>query len=292
MSDYCIKKIEFFSPSKIALSGQAFRFTVLDEAHTEVVAFGKYLQIAALGNDEYAFSCTEEEFSSIWFSYFNLDRDYIAVYNSIDPDDRYLKNAADFGYGIRILRQDFFETTMSYIISQRRSIPSIKTSVERISEKYGRKIEVPAVVFEADVFVSPSKNIYYSFPSPEELSEATSGGFSDMGTGYRAEYLELAVKDFLMGRISYDLFRELSDSEAFDKLVSMKGVGKKVANCILLFSLHRTGAFPIDVWIERILNSYYGGFFDVTLYPETAGIMQQFMFYYEREDDTHKMNRK
>jgi len=277
--DITIRNIPFFSPSRIALSGQVFRFHIIDDTHTEVVAFGHYLQIADLGNNEFAFSCSEEEFDKIWFNYFDLGRDYQAVYDSIDSSDRYLKDAANFGYGIRILRQDVFETVISYIISQRRSIPSITTSVNRISAEYGSRIQLPAL---SSPFVSPLNDTYYAFPTVSQLDKASLQEITATGVGYRAEYIMSAVRDFSSGKFTEEMLNSKSDDELYDLLISMHGVGKKVANCIMLFAFARCGRFPIDVWMERILNNHYNGYFDTSRYPSTCGIMQQFMFYYER----------
>lgn len=273
------KTIPFFDPHKIALSGQAFRFVILDDTHVELVAKNRYLQIACLGNDDYAFSCSEAEFEDLWKDYFDLDRDYVKIYESIDPRDTYLKDAADFGYGIRILHQEPFETLISYIISQRRSIPAITTSVERISETYGRKIKVPSLKAP---FIKPSRDTYYAFPTCEALSKADLSAISDMGVGYRDRYIVEAVHDINSGKIDLPSLSKKSDNELYEVLTSMFGVGTKVANCTMLFGFGRTGRFPVDVWIKRILDKYYGGSFDTSPYPETAGIMQQFMFYYER----------
>ena len=137
-------KIPFLDLAKVADSGQAFRIKVIDDSHIELVAYGRYLQVAKTGKDTFAFSCTEDEFNTIWKTYFDLDRDYQKIVKSIDKNDDYLLKASEFGKGIRILKQDIFETTISYIISQRRSIPSITTSVERISKLCGKKIKAPS----------------------------------------------------------------------------------------------------------------------------------------------------
>ena len=280
-----IKHIPFFSPARNALSGQVFRFKVIDPAHTELVAFGRYLQIAELGNDDFAFSCSEDDWNGIWYRYFDMERDYGAVVSSIDPSDEYLAAAAAFGHGIRILRQDIWETVISYIISQRRSIPSITTSVERISRLWGQRIAVPEL---GDPFVKPLCDEYYSFPSVSELSSATLADISSTGVGYRAEYIMSALDDFRSGKLTCEMLESKSDSELYDILISMHGVGKKVANCIMLYAFARCGRFPIDVWMERIVNRYYGGRFCEEKYPGTCGIMQQFMFYYERNETEHK----
>lgn len=273
------KTIPFFDPHKIALSGQAFRFKILDDTHVELVARDRYLQIACLGGDDFAFSCDEEDFENIWNEYFDLDRDYVRIFHSIDEDDEYLKDAAAFGYGIRILKQEPFETLISYIISQRRSIPSIMTSVEKICEKYGKRIKLPSL---SEPFIKPEKKIYYSFPDCKALSKAKLEDITDMGVGYRDRYIIEAVQDINSGKIDLESLKTKSDEDLYMILTSMFGVGTKVANCTMLFGFGRTGIFPIDVWIKRILDKYYGGSFDTSLYPETAGIMQQFMFFYER----------
>ena len=276
------RKIGFFDMHKIADSGQAFRIRDIDETHTELVAFGRYLQVADLGDNEFAFSCSEKEFSQIWASFFDLDRDYEKAVSSIEPEDKYLKEAAVFSRGIRILKQDIFETVISYIISQRRSIPSITTSVERISSLCGKKIAAPDLKAP---FVKPLKKEYYAFPAPSELASLSLEQIEATGVGYRAPYIAQAAAGFNDGLLDPGSLTLLDDEALYKALTAMYGVGTKVANCVMLFAFARTSRFPVDVWIQRIVDRYYGGNFDCSKYPETAGIMQQFMFYYERRRD-------
>lgn len=276
------RKIDFFDMHKIADSGQAFRIREIDGTHTELVAFGRYLQIADLGNDTFAFSCSEKDFSSIWERYFDLNRDYVSIAGSIDPDDGYLTEAASFSKGIRILKQDIFETMISYIISQRRSIPSITTSVERISALCGKKIKAPAMKAP---FVNPLREEYCAFPSPSELACLSLEQIEGTGVGYRTPYIAQAAAGFACGMLDPDSLASLDDEALYKALTAMYGVGTKVANCVMLFAFARTSRFPVDVWIQRIVDRYYGGSFDCSRYPDTAGIMQQFMFYYERRRD-------
>ena len=279
MNKFFELRSDFFDPQLICLSGQAFRFKNTDSEHTELVAFGKYLQIAKTSKDRYLLSCSKEEYEHIWKDYFDMDLDYRKIYESIDPEDSYLKKAADFGYGIRILKQDIWETYISYIISQRRSIPSITTSVNRLSEICGRKITLPKL---PEPFIKPSAKEYYSFPDPKAVAALTLKQIEKTGVGYRAQYIYEAAQKFACGELDPEKLKQLDDSSLYDLLLSQFGIGKKVANCIMLFAFHRLGRFPIDVWMERIVNAYYNGEFDVGRYPDTAGIMQQFMFYYER----------
>ena len=272
-------KIPFLDLLKVADSGQAFRIRVIDDAHIELVAYGRYLQIAKTAKDTFAFSCNEKEFEDIWKPYLDLGRDYGKIVRSIDKNDEYLMAAAKFGEGIRILKQDIFETTISYIISQRRSIPSITTSVERISKLCGKKIKAPKL---ESPFVAPLEKEYYAFPTPEELTNLPYKELENTGVGYRAPYIARAAEEFCSGKLDPDALSALSDDDLYKALTAMYGVGTKVANCVMLFAFARTGRFPVDVWIQRIEDRYYNGHFDCTPYPDTAGIMQQFMFYYER----------
>lgn len=274
--------IPFLDLLKVADSGQAFRFKVIDTDHVEVVAFGKYLQIARTAEDTFAFSCSKEEFDTVWKDYLDLGRDYKAIVKSIDKNDKYLLAAAEFGEGIRILKQDIFETVISYIISQRRSIPSITTSVERISGLCGKEIRAPRL---DKPFRKPLCNKYYAFPTPEELYALPFNELENTGVGYRAPYIARAAEEFATGRLDPAALSALSDDDLYKTLMSMYGVGTKVANCVMLFAFARTGRFPVDVWIKRIEDNYYSGHFDCSPYPDTAGIMQQFMFYYERRKD-------
>ena len=272
-------KIPFLDLLKVADSGQAFRIRVIDDAHIELVAYGRYLQIAKTAKDTFAFSCDENDFEIIWKPYLDLGRDYGKIVRSIDKNDEYLIAAAKFGEGIRILKQDIFETTISYIISQRRSIPSITTSVERISKLCGKKIKAPKL---ESPFVAPLEKEYYAFPTPEELNNLPYKDLENTGVGYRAPYIARAAEEFSSGKLDPDALSALSDDALYKALTAMYGVGTKVANCVMLFAFARTGRFPVDVWIQRIEDRYYNGHFDCTPYPDTAGIMQQFMFYYER----------
>ena len=272
-------EIPFLDLAKVADSGQAFRIKVIDDSHIELVAYGRYLQIAQTGKDMFALSCNEKDFEDIWKTYLDLGRDYGKIVKSINRNDDYLLAAAKFGKGIRILKQDVFETVISYIISQRRSIPSITTSVERISKLCGKKITAPKL---SEPFVKPLQKEYYAFPTPEELNSIPFSELENTGVGYRAPYIVRASEDFASGKLRSKSLSAMSDEDLYKALMSMFGVGTKVANCVMLFAFARTGRFPVDVWIQRIEDKYYNGHFDCTPYPETAGIMQQFMFYYER----------
>ena len=207
---------------------------------------------------ELEISCSRKEWDEVWHDYFDLDTNYRKIRESIPKDDAYLRRAAEFGRGIRILRQDKFEMLVSFIISQRKSIPAIRTSVERIVDLYGH-----------DGF----------FPNPSDMLRATYDELSACGLGYRVPYIMKAVERVAHHDIDLDALDDLSDEELFDKLKSFAGVGDKVANCVELFAYHRTGRAPVDTWIARVIADQYGGVNPFPRYGDVAGIMQQYMFY-------------
>jgi endonuclease III len=179
---------------------------------------------------------------------------------------RVLEEITETAQGIRILRQDPWETIASFIISQRNNIPRIKGTIERLCQVYGQGIPY-------------NGSLVYTFPTPEAIANAPKEELEALGAYYRAEYLIEAARNH-QGRT--DAGAAADREEAYKTLTGFLGIGPKVANCICLFGLHFTEAFPRDTWISRIEENHYHGHFPVHKYPGTAGIMQQYMFYYER----------
>ncbi len=206
-----------------------------------------------------------ETWNSVWVHYFDLENNYEKYLKTIeDLDGRYdyLNKASRVSSGIRILNQDAFEMLISFIISQRNNIPRICASVEKLARTYGEQ--------KQDKFTGMA---FWTFPTEFSLP-ITSGEYAELGFGYRDAYLAGAVKAVQ----NYGI-------EAFnskEKVLSLKGVGEKVANCYCLFGLHQLGMFPVDVWIQRIIDNYFNGVIDITPFEEFAGVAQQYMFYYER----------
>ncbi len=261
-----------FDIRKIADSGQCFRMNETGDGVWKIVAKDKLLMVREIEKIKkdyvYDFSCTKEEYEEFWKDYFDIDKDYSEFTQKIDKNDKYLLQAADYGYGMKILRQDVFETLVSFIISQRKNIPAIKNSVEKICEKFGHDIGGA-----------------YSFPTPKELLQADLEGLKECSLGYRAEYIYKTVRMIISGEFDLDTLirnKELSNEMLLSSLMNLPGVGIKVANCTSLFGFHRLEAFPRDVWIKRIEEKNYNGHFDEDKYQGFAGVLQQYMFYYER----------
>jgi len=261
-----------FNIKQIADSGQCFRMNPVTEKRYGLTAFGRYIELEQVEEDIVEIYCGEDDYRRIWKDYFDLDYDYGLIVDRLcGGSDEFLKAAAAFGSGIRILRQDPFETLISFIISQNKNIPAIKACIERICRAYGEQKKDDA-----------SGKVYYTFPSCERLAGARLEDLRAMKLGYRDEYVIAASHAVAAGDIDLDKLKAGSHEEAVKELKKIKGIGSKVANCISLFGLHHIDAFPVDVWVKRVLSEYYRDGFDAGIYGGYAGIVQQYMFYYIR----------
>lgn len=261
------KELTDFDIHQISRSGQCFRMRQILEDTYALTAFGKYLEIQQQGM-QISFSCTEEEFDALWREYFDLDTDYGSIKRSIDPKDAYLQAAASLGGGIRILRQELWETIVTFIISQRNNISRIRKCVDRLCREFGEK--------KTD-FRGAS---YDCFPEAQVLAAASEESLRGCGLGYRAPYIRKTAQMVCDGRADLEELFSLDYKTARAELMKFCGVGEKVADCINLFALHHIEAFPIDTHIQDMLKRYPKGF-PFERYAGFAGILQQYAFYYE-----------
>ncbi len=278
----------YFNLRQIADSGQCFRMIpVLSEHDTyDIISCGRFLRISQKDH-LIAFDCPEEDLV-FWENYFDCSTDYEAFQNSIDEKDSYLLAAAKTGSGIRILKQDLWEMIITFVISQQKTIPKIREAVENLCLRYGTEHDSPY-------------GCYHAFPSPEQLIQASVTDLQDIRLGYRAKYIRQLCEDAVNGLLDLDHLRTLDYTSSMEYLTGFYGIGKKVANCICLFGLHHIDAFPIDTWIEQILmkeyfkkhKRKYSALPKSKLYSAItkdafgkyhgyAGVMQQYIFYYER----------
>ena len=287
------KALKNFNLRQIADSGQCFRMVPRDPNRSQTayrVISGRHFLIVEQTGDEVTFHCPNDEFA-FWEHYFDLKTDYDTYIRAIDPMDDYLSRAAAFGSGIRILNQDLWEMIITFIISQQKTIPAIRALVEALSEKYGTRNKIPPTV----------SGYYYAFPSPEELNRASLDDLLALKLGYRAKYIKRTCEDVCSGKMDLDRLMKLNYADSMEVLLSCYGIGVKVANCICLFGLHHIGAFPVDTWIKKILLREYAPKSRCTShvpesrlcealieenfskYPGFAGVLQQYIFFYERE---------
>lgn len=264
-----IKKIiKDFDIQQIADSGQCFRLHMVSNGKYALIARERYLEISQ-ENEEVLFSCDEQEFEKIWRPYFDLDSDYRFFKDSIEESDLYMRAAAKYGQGIRILRQDLWEMIVTFIISQQNNIPRIKKCVELLCTQFGE---------ERNHF---RQEKFYTFPRPEVLAALPEDGLSNCNLGYRARYLLKTARMVSSGEISLALIEKMNYEDARKELLKLCGVGVKVADCISLFALHHIDAFPIDTHIQNVLAEYYPEGFPFGRYQGFAGVLQQYAFYYD-----------
>lgn len=261
-----------FDLKKIADSGQCFRFNDCGDYYL-AVAGDRFVTIREAGENLYEFSCDEAEFEGFWREYFDLGTDYRAIRARINKETaEYLYNASTYGKGIRILKQDPWEMLISFIISQRKNIPAIKASIEKICALAGHEIGK-----------APDGSVVYSFPGPKELASVTLEQLKECSLGYRDKYVYTAAQDVAAGALKLDEWKQYDDSRLMEALLKIYGVGVKVANCEILFGYHRLDAFPKDVWINRVLEERYPQGFPFEEYAPFNGVMQQYLFFYSRE---------
>lgn len=298
VEDNCIiiEETHNFNIEQILECGQCFHFEKIRENEYVIAAKQHLLHIRKEGRKAIFYNTDEETFRKVWWDYFDLDRDYGEIIRIIlDSEKAYLdrqgsresclKKAVKEKEGIRILNQDFFEMLISFIISQNKQIPHIRQIVDVISRRYGRYLgEVEGREF-------------YSFPEASELAKAAEEELRECKVGFRAPYIVDACRKIVSGEILEDDLRASGASGAKKMLMNIKGVGEKIADCVLVFGLGERAAFPVDVWIRRIMNDIY---FDKEasieeisalakeIFGQYGGYAQQYLFYYGRENKLGK----
>ena len=281
---YIIENQESFELKDIFECGQCFRwYEQNDKSYIGVIKNGV---LSVKKDDEKIIFCgmLNGNIKNIVEEYFDLNRDYEKIKKQLENIDEYLKTSIEYGKGIRILNQDLWETTISFIISANNNIPRIKGIIEKIAKKYGNEIEW-------------NGKKYYTFPNAEQLKNVSVQDFRDLGTGFRDIRLFETTHLILDKKVDLEKMHTEDTLTARDELLKLSGVGPKVADCILLFStLKRFDVFPIDVWVRRVMNELYIKNEDETKvskkeimkianekFGALEGIAQQYLFYWKRE---------
>ena len=260
--------------------GQCFRWEKQEDGSYIGIAKGKITKVKANEKEALIFyNTSKSDFDDVWRDYLDLDRDYSTIKKIVSKDDKYMTEATNFGFGIHLLGQDMWETIVSFIISANNRIPQIKKTVKRISEKFGNPIEYEG-------------KTYYTFPTPEKLACGTIEDFEGCGSGFRAKYIKSASEMIASSAIDIEKVKKMNFEEAMNELIKIPGVGKKVSSCVLLYGGQRYDAFPVDVWIKRIMESFYNANiknldsvyeYAYNKWDNLAGFAQQYLFYYARE---------
>lgn len=285
MKEICIK-VNCFNLKYTLECGQCFRWNKIYEDDKKVTYVGvikdRVIKITEENDKLHVLSSNMDKLEEVINNYFDLDTNYQEIERQISNIDKNVKAAVKNSTGIRILNQDFFEMVISYIISANNNIPRISKSINEICKRYGKEI-----IFE--------NNKYYLFPNLEDLLNVTEEEFKSCGVGFRARYLKNTIKNIYENKMDFEYMMKLDTITAKQELMKMQGIGPKVADCILLFSLSRKEVFPIDVWVERVMSKIY--FKDLkgkvskkdiinysnNNFKEYAGIVQQHLFFNIRE---------
>lgn len=244
--------------------GQSFRWTKQDDGSFSGVAFGKYVNISLDGTDMVIKNAAPED-EKIWREYFDLELDYGKIRGDISKLHPVLEEAARYAPGIRILRQEPYEALCTFIISQNNNIKRIKGIVARLCESFGDEIDEGV----------------YTFPTAERLAELTPDDLAPLRAGFRNRYIIDSAKKVASGEVDLELCKTADYEAARAELMKITGVGVKVADCTLLFGMHRVEAFPVDVWMKRAMEKLFPGM-TANDFGEYAGIAQQYIFHYSR----------
>ncbi|MBR5701318.1 MAG: hypothetical protein IKX47_02535 [Oscillospiraceae bacterium] len=260
-----------FDLTRIAESGQCFRWELQKDGGYRIPFRNSCLYIRDAGDGEFELDCSEEEFHTLWRDYFDLDTDYSGIRARVDKQqDPFLYCAVQAEQGIRILRQDPWETLVSFIISQNRNIPAIRRSIGLLCRAAGEARE------------DRRGECYYAFPPPEDILWLGDAALDACRLGYRVKYVRAAARAAAEGRFSLESLPEMPEEDTIAALTGLYGVGIKVASCVSLFGLHHLDAFPVDVWIRRVLEAEYPGGYPRDRYSPFNGVYQQYMFAYSR----------
>lgn len=262
------RTVDNFSLAQICQSGQCFRMNARGDNRYALIAGNHYLEVEQQGGKS-VFYCDETEFESFWTGYFDLETNYVSYMEKIAPDDAYLRAAAEFGSGIRILRQNLWEMIVSFLISQQNNIVRIRRCIENICTDYGEKL------------TNARGEEYHGFPTPQALAELEEDALMACNLGYRSKYVVRAAGSVARGECDLEALGSLPYLQAREELLKLYGVGGKVADCICLFALHHLEAFPVDTHIRQALEKHYRQGFPVESYQGCQGVLQQYIFYYE-----------
>ena len=274
-----IHNVYDFNLKHIFECGQCFRWNPYDSGYIGIAGSNPAIVYYELEQKNVLTikSSSAEKTADFWINYFDLRRDYSVIKNKLSKIDKYLKVSIEYGYGIRILNQDPFETLISFILSANNNIPRIKGCIENLSKSYGCDTEY---------------NLY-SFPTVESLLNVSADEISNCcHAGYRCDYIAKSVKQYYENPIDVELLKSISLSESENYLRKFSGVGPKVADCILLFTGAHQDAFPIDVWVKRVMEILYlkkdSAMKEISecsknKFGDLSGFAQQYLFYYARE---------
>lgn len=275
-----VENIKDFNPVHIFECGQCFRWIREDDGSYTGVVRDKVVNVDCKGKKLIITNSSINDFINLWYHYFDLGRDYSEIKRILSNKDSIMKKAVEFGYGIRLLQQELWETLISFIISANNRIPMIMRTVSSLSENFGREI-----FFDG--------KCYYTFPDVDSLADVCIETLQICGSGFRCKYIKGTSEMVNKTLINLSDIYMVNTNEARDMLKKLPGVGPKVADCTLLYSGTKYDVFPTDVWVKRVMEELYFHRrttlkeiqeFAADYYGPLAGFAQQYLFYYAREN--------
>ncbi|CEO14448.1 DNA-3-methyladenine glycosylase family protein [Paraclostridium sordellii] len=275
-----LEGVSDFDPKHIFECGQCFRWKDQGDGSYTGVAKGRVINVSREGDTIYLKNINLEDFNNIWKDYFDLDTDYSKIKNELRNMDEYLEKATEFGWGIRLLRQDPWEMIISFIISSNNRIPMIQKAIKNLSREYGTYIG------------SYEGEDYYDFPTPQQLSKASIEEIRACSTGFRDKYIKSTTEEVIKNNDDVYSYRNLSTEDCIKELLKFNGIGPKVGDCIALFGMQKYDTFPVDVWVKRVMQEFYVEDdmslpkirkYAIDKFGDLSGFAQQYLFYYARE---------
>ena len=286
---YILKNIDSFDPIHIFECGQCFRWNLQEDGSYIGIVGENIITVKRKQNNIIINGKFKDDIKELCTKYFDLETNYEEIKDKLSKIDDNMKNSIQYGKGIRILHQDVWEALISFIISANNNIPRIKGIIERLSKKYGKEI------------IWNNKS-YYTFPTPEELSKASIKDLRLLGLGFRDKRVFETTKMVKENSIDIQKLERIEDIDIIrEELLKFPGVGPKVADCIMLFSMKKYEVFPIDVWVKRVMTELYFNTSEKNInsnvsnkkilelandkFEKLAGIAQQYLFYYFRNSN-------
>lgn len=274
-----VEKVRDFNVVHTFECGQCFRWIRQEDGSYTGVVKGKVINVSIIDDVLVLKNTNLQDFKSIWFDYFDLGRDYGQIKEAVMKDDN-MEKAIAFGWGIRLLKQDLWETLISFIISANNRIPRIMKTVEVIAREFGDELVMDG-------------NKFYSFPEVDKLAQSTIKELEVCKGGFRCKYILNSSHMVSTGQINLQRIPQMDTNSAREELMKFPGVGPKVADCVLLYSGTKYDVFPTDVWVRRVMEELYfnkeANFSEIqkfasSYFGELAGFAQQYLFYYAREN--------
>ena len=269
-----------FDPKHIFECGQCFRWIAEEDGSYTGVAKGKVINVSRENDTVYIKNSSLKDFNDIWKDYFDLNTDYTKIKNILKNMDEHLEKATEFGWGIRILRQDPWEMIISFIISSNNRIPMIQRAIGNLSRQYG-------------TYIGQYNGVdYYDFPTPEQLNKASIEDIRACSTGFRDKYIKSTTEAVINNNDDVYKYNSLSTEECRKELMKFNGIGPKVCDCIALFGMQKYDTFPVDVWVKRVMQEFYVDddmslpkmrTYAIDKFGDLSGFAQQYLFYYARE---------